>query len=116
MNRGKESHAFAQIARGTLTVTVLWAVCWLMPGCGGTSTPSTQAPGELVAITINPPTALLPLASNRQLQALGVLSNGTQQDITSQVTWSVSSTPSITDFVKITRPAWLVARPWARAL
>ncbi len=108
MNRGKESHAFAQIARGTLTVTVLWAVCWLMPGCGGTSTPSTQAPGELVAITINPPTALLPLASNRQLQALGVLSNGTQQDITSQVTWTVSSTPSVTDFVKIT-PAGLAS-------
>jgi hypothetical protein len=45
----------------------------------------------MVAIKVGPSTKYLPLAGVRQLIATGVYSDGTQIDITSQVTWSASS-------------------------
>lgn len=62
----------------------------LLQGCGGGSSDSYTAP-TLKAINIAPSTEILPLAGTRQLFALGTYSDGSVQDLSSQVTWAIAS-------------------------
>ncbi len=81
----------------------------LMQACGGTASPnyaasSTQNPNPAVTlqkIKITPSNSIILVAENRQLFATGIYSDGSSQDITSQVSWSASSTPSATNFVNV---------------
>jgi Abnormal spindle-like microcephaly-assoc'd, ASPM-SPD-2-Hydin len=99
----------AGIVRHILIVAALAAAFAVLQGCGGSAhpsffnpTPNNPGPGvTLEAIQITPTTALIGLAENRQLTALGVYNDGTTQDVSSQVTWSASSTPSTTNFVSV---------------
>ena len=99
----------AGIVRHILIVAAIAAATSVLQGCSGSAhpaffnpTPNSPGPGvTLEAIQITPATALIGLAEHRQLTALGVYNNGTVQDVTSQVTWSASSTPSTTNFVSV---------------
>ncbi len=82
--------------RKILTFAVIAAVVALLQGCssGGPAVNANPSPnGGLQIITISPSTALLPLSGSRQLSAIGTYGDGAQQDLTSQVKWSVSLTP-----------------------
>jgi uncharacterized protein YjdB len=65
-------------------------------GCGGGtgSTDSVTAPPgvSLVSISVTPSNPNIPDGATQQFTALGVLSDGTSYDITTQVTWSSSNT------------------------
>jgi hypothetical protein len=50
----------------------------------------TVTPAVLVAVNVVPATLSLPLGSGSQLQAIATMSDGTQQAITSSVTWQTS--------------------------
>ncbi len=87
---------------------VMLSVIALMLGCGGAATPispsssANPAPGvTLEKIQITPSTSLISLAEQRQLVAIGIYSDGTTSDITSQVTWAASSAPSTTNYVAV---------------
>ena len=90
----------AGIVRHILIVAAIAAATSVLQGCSGSAhpaffnpTPNSPGPGvTLEAIQITPATALIGLAEHRQLTALGVYNNGTVQDVSSQVTWSASST------------------------
>jgi hypothetical protein len=97
----------AKIREGFLFAVMLSAVATLL-GCGGAATPispssgANPAPGvTLQKIQITPSTALISLAEQRQLIAIGVYSDGTTSDITSQVSWAASSAPSTTNYVAV---------------
>ncbi len=66
--------------------------CALLLSCGTKGTPETAVTGKLAQITIAPANKSIPKGSSLQLSATGVFSDGTQQDMTSSVTWEV--TPS----------------------
>jgi Bacterial Ig-like domain (group 2) len=73
-----------------------------LEACGGGSTSGPlSGPSTLSAIQITPSNSLLPLSGTRQLIATGIYSDGTKLDLTSQVTWSASSTPSTANFVTV---------------
>jgi hypothetical protein len=89
-----------------LALVPLFAVLSIVEGCGGSGYTKQPVP-QLVAITIQPTTSLLQLASNRQLLANGVFSDGRQEDITAQVTWgatpeTVNGQTLTTNFVTVT--------------
>lgn len=72
------------------------ALAVLLQGCSG-SVPVgvfTSPDATLVSIKISPTTPFVLLAGSRQLFATGIYSDGTQQDISSQVTWSASTVAS----------------------
>jgi hypothetical protein len=77
-------------------VTVL-SVLALLEGCGSSAssfTPTLGNPNQgvtLQSIKITPTTPLLQLASSRQLYATGVYSDGSMQDLTAHVTWSITT-------------------------
>ncbi len=73
----------------------------LLQACGGSGFASSTPASALVAIQIYPSNSLVPLAAQRQLQAIGVYANGNRADITLNVTWGVSSAPSPTNFVSV---------------
>ena len=50
----------------------------------------TVTPAAVVALTVTPATVSLPLGGGTQLQAIASMSDGTQQDISSSVTWQTS--------------------------
>jgi len=52
----------------------------------------TVTPAVLVALNVVPATLSLPLGSGSQLQAIATMSDGTQQTISSLVTWQTSQT------------------------
>jgi hypothetical protein len=92
---------------GILSRTVVqWAAIAalsLLQACSGTGTPNNYqsgnagnpAPGvTLQAIQITPSTPLISIAETRQLQAVGVYSDGSTNNLTSQVTWAASSPAS----------------------
>src|ERR1700722_6794559 len=66
--------------------------CALLLSCGTKGTPETGVTATLAQITIAPANKSIPKGSSLQLSATGVFSDGTQQDVTSSVTWEV--TPS----------------------
>ena len=84
--------------RNVLAVAVMAGAISLLEGCGAGS---TYVPASLQAIQISPSTSLILLAGSRQLAATGIYSDGSTQDLTSQVTWSTSSAPSSTNFVSV---------------
>ncbi len=92
-----ESKPF-KLRQGALTkILMAVAAITLLQGCGG-SPPVGVFPAPsatLQAIKLSPTTPLLPLAGVRQLTATGVYSDGTQQNLTEQVTWSVSPAPGV---------------------
>jgi len=69
------------------------SIAVLMTGCGGGGGGATaQTPAStLTAITVTPGTASIGIGSTVTLKAQGSYSNGTSGDITSQVTWTPSS-------------------------
>jgi hypothetical protein len=82
----------------TLMIVVMAAAISLLEACGGGSpyvTPTLQT------IQISPSTSLILLAGTRQLTATGIYSDGSSQNLTTQVTWSSSSSPSSTNFVSV---------------
>ena len=83
-------------------IATLIAACALLQACGGgVATVGRDANPKLVAIQINPSNSLVPLAANRQLQAVGIYDNGGKRDITQGVTWSVTSANNSTNFVSV---------------
>jgi hypothetical protein len=78
------SHGLATtVAVGSTTITARLA------GRSG-STGFTVSAAELVAIAVSPDTAALAQGTSQAFSALGLLSDGTRQDLTEQVTWSSS--------------------------
>jgi hypothetical protein len=82
-------------------VTGAVALALLQACSGGTSSLGSSPTPKLVAIQINPSNSLVPLAATRQLLATGTYDDGFSQDITATVSWSVSSSPSPTNFVAV---------------
>ena len=75
----------------------LWVL--LIQGCGKPANPVTS---ELVSIKITPSTALLALGGVRQMLATGTYADGTQQDLTAQVTWSTTTTGTGPNVISVT--------------
>ena len=69
---------------GSVTVTAS------MGGVSGTGNVAVNAP-SLASITITPVAFTIASGQSKQLSALGVYSDGTSQDVTSQVTWNALS-------------------------
>jgi len=102
-----------KLQAGMRSKILAWAALALaamgLQGCSGSSHPNYQtstsnnpAPGvSLESIQISPSTPLIAIAENRQLTAIGTYNNGAIQDLTSQVTWAASSTPSTTNYVSV---------------
>jgi len=55
----------------------------------------TVTSATLTSITVNPPNPTIAAGTSQQFSALGTFSDGSQQDLSTQVTWS-SSDPSVT--------------------
>lgn len=78
-------------------LVIVFAVLALLEGCGSSAssfTPTLGNPSQgvtLQSIKITPTTPLLQLASSRQLYATGVYSDGSTQDLTAHVTWTITS-------------------------
>jgi hypothetical protein len=72
----------------------------LASGCGGGG--SKPSGPTLVKITITPGPATIAAGSSQQFTATGTISDGTTQDLTTQVTWSAS-----TGIVQFSTPAGL---------
>lgn len=79
------------LAEGLITGT---AVITASFGSVSTSTLLTVTPSSLIAIEISPLNFTLPIKFNQQFTAIGIFSDGAEEDLTSQVTWS-SSNPGI---------------------
>jgi hypothetical protein len=71
------------VALGSTTITATLA------GKSG-STTFTVSAANLVTIAISPDAAVIAQGTSQKFSALGVLSDGTHQDLTDQVTWSSS--------------------------
>jgi len=69
---------------GSATITATWE------GISG-STLLTVTPATLESITINPPTAAIPLGTTQQFTATGTFTDGTTQDVTQSGQWSSSA-------------------------
>jgi hypothetical protein len=80
-------------------IAVMATAISLLDACGSAS--SSGANPSLVAIKITPANSLILLAGSRQLTATGVYSDGSTQNISSQVAWSASSAPNPTNFVEV---------------
>ena len=74
----------ATLGQGTSTITATAA------GVSGSTTVTIPAPA-LTSITINPPSAAMPLGTTQQFTATGTYSDGSIQDLTSTATWTSSS-------------------------
>lgn len=93
---------------GKVLILVL-ASCALvmMQACGGSSnfnsaTTGNPAPGvTLQKIQITPANSVILLSETRQLYATGIYSDGSSEDISSQVTWAASSQPNPTNYVTV---------------
>jgi Abnormal spindle-like microcephaly-assoc'd, ASPM-SPD-2-Hydin len=92
MNRGKPVMVRQSCGplRRAFLLCMLCGATWITQACGGSSSPENFTAAQLVAIKITPTTSLLLLASNRQLTATGVYNDGSQRDVTTNVTWDIS--------------------------
>ena len=77
------------VKAGSVTVT---ATLGTVSGAGNVSVTATS----LSSITITPAAFSIAAGQNKQLSATGYYSNGTSQDVTSQVTWNSQNTASAT--------------------
>jgi len=85
-------------------VVATFALCTVLVGlvaCGGGDSSVKNPAAQLESIHITPSTSLLLFGSNRQLQATGIFSDGSQRDVTTQVTWSATSSSGSTNFVTV---------------
>jgi len=97
---GRDAIRFRPGRPGTiLAIALMVGAISLLQACGSGTT--SYVPPSLQAIQISPSTSLILLAGSRQLAATGIYSDGSTQDLTSQVTWSTSSAPSSTNFVSV---------------
>jgi len=71
--------------------------CW--PACGGGGATTTIP--TLAEIQISPANSQIPLGATSQMKATGVYTDGSKQNLTPFVTWSVSSSSGSTNFVSI---------------
>ena len=108
ISRRKLSTARVIFMGKLLSLALMTLACALLQSCSGASNPNytstsvNPAPGiSLVSISITPATSLISLAESRQLFATGTYSDGSQIDISSQVTWGVSSSSSTINFVVV---------------
>ncbi len=74
------------------TIGVLGSLAVSLTTCGS----SPSSPLTLVAISVTPLISSIPLGFPQQFTATGKFSNGTSQDITTQVTWNSSNTSVLT--------------------
>ncbi|HWY57563.1 MAG TPA: choice-of-anchor D domain-containing protein [Terriglobales bacterium] len=81
-------------------IATLSAAITLLEACGGGGASPYVTP-TLQAVQISPSTSLILLAGTRQLTATGIYSDGSSQNLTTQVTWSSSSTGGSTNFVSV---------------
>ena len=72
------------VKNGSVTVTAT------LGSTSGTGSVAVTAP-SLSSITVSPASFSIAAGQNKQLSAMGFYSNGTSQDVTSQVTWSSNS-------------------------
>lgn len=85
----------------TVGLVILLVVGLVLQACSNSTSRPLSGSAALAAIQITPSTPLLQLAGTRQLIATGLYSDGSSQDLTSQVTWNASSAPSTTNFVSV---------------
>jgi uncharacterized protein YjdB len=80
------------VAVGTATITAT-------SGSVSSATLLTVTPAALVSITINPPTATIPLGMTQPFTATGTFTDGTTQDVTASGQWSstVATVATISD-------------------
>jgi hypothetical protein len=78
-------------ARATSVVCAL-IFCTLLAGCGSNATPGSGGNAKLMQITIAPANKSIPKGTNLRLSATGIFADGSQQDLSSSVTWR--ATPS----------------------
>jgi hypothetical protein len=98
----KSLRSHAQTVCDILLFALLAAGTAILQACGGSSNPAyitptlnNPAPGvQMVAITIAPNNSLLGISETRQLYAVAVYNDGSQNILTSGVTWAVSSSAS----------------------
>ncbi len=83
-NAGGSHGVLSTVAAGTVTISATWN------GVTGTTT-HTINPAVLVGLSITPASFSVSVAGTRQLTATGDFSDGSQQDVTSAVTWTSSA-------------------------
>jgi hypothetical protein len=82
VSNAEGSHGLATtVAVGSTTIAAA------LEGKSGSTTLTVSA-ADLVAIAVSPDVAALALGTSQAFTALGLLSDGTRQDLTGQVTWS----------------------------
>ncbi|HLI63106.1 MAG TPA: beta-propeller fold lactonase family protein [Terriglobales bacterium] len=64
-------------------------------GCGGSGSNSSSPPASLTSIQLSPASATIRLGTSQQYTATGSYSDGTQQDVTTSVTWSSSQPDAV---------------------
>jgi hypothetical protein len=75
---------------GVLTLFIVFGM--LLTACNGSGNSGTSsAAAELTRIEVSPPLKTLPVGLTQQFTATGIYSDGSNQDITSEVTWSADS-------------------------
>jgi uncharacterized protein YjdB len=60
------------------------------------STVLTVTPAQLVAISVTPPSASIPLGTTEQFTATGIFTDGTTQNLNTSATWTSSQTTVVT--------------------
>jgi trimeric autotransporter adhesin len=93
----------AKVGLPGLRALMLVGLLSLLSACGGDSTPSTPT---LTAISVGPPTASAAAGLAQSFKATGSYSDGSKQDLSSQVTWS-SSNPAVATISTVTASAGL---------
>ena len=106
---GRVAHSQHLVFRQAQICALVFLALIIIQACGGPVSPNyapatAQNPNPgvtLQKIKIAPSNSIILVAESRQLFATGVYSDGSSRDITSQVSWSASSTPSPTNFVSV---------------
>jgi hypothetical protein len=74
-----------------MRMTLLWSIMILPLGCGGGGGGGGGAPASpLVSISVTPSSATIAAGGSQQFTATGTLADGSQVNLTSQVTWSAT--------------------------
>jgi hypothetical protein len=78
------------------TATLIFLLAMGLSGCGGNSLPGAATPGAktLKSLSISPANPVLALGKTQQFTVTGSFSDGSQEDMTHEVTWN-STQPTI---------------------